>query len=305
MAPHSSTLAWKIPWTEEPGRLQSMGSQRVAQDWVTSLSRFTFMHWRRKCQPTPVFLPGESQGRGSLGGLASMGSHRVGHHWCDLAAARRQVFALDWVLSENVVIQGLSISVNVIYSEQWWDDQEDHKMVKQQCPRLLVGGGGQGVGEDAWGVQWVLQELYFGLCLEESRQWLCLASLEHGFRGTLSEAGAVWTCSCPTAEHGLSECQVGFSSTEDELYHARKSALVFSSLKQLPLSSLHIKRKVQKSLHDNLIQMKPFLVKPKIQSALNYPRNSPADWISTESQFSCIDSSPPPCRFLPTWAISS
>ena len=65
MAPHSSTLAWKIPWTEEPGKLQSMESRRVGHDWATSLSLFTFMHWRRKWQPTPVFLPGESQGRGA------------------------------------------------------------------------------------------------------------------------------------------------------------------------------------------------------------------------------------------------
>ena len=64
MAPHSSTLAWKIPWTEEPGRLQSMGSRRVGHDSATSLSLFTFMHWRRKWQPTPVSLPGESQGWG-------------------------------------------------------------------------------------------------------------------------------------------------------------------------------------------------------------------------------------------------
>ena len=68
MAPHSSTLAWKIPWTEEPGGPQSMGSLRVGHDWVTSISFFTFMHWRRKWQPTPVFLPGESQGRGCLVG---------------------------------------------------------------------------------------------------------------------------------------------------------------------------------------------------------------------------------------------
>ena len=61
MAPHSNTLAWKIPWMEEPGRLQSMGSLRVGHDWATSLSLFTFMHWRRKWQPTPVFLPWESQ----------------------------------------------------------------------------------------------------------------------------------------------------------------------------------------------------------------------------------------------------
>ena len=65
MAPHSSTLAWKIPWMEEPGRLQSMGSLRVGHHWATSRSLFTFMHWRRKWQPTPVFLPGESQGRGA------------------------------------------------------------------------------------------------------------------------------------------------------------------------------------------------------------------------------------------------
>ena len=65
---HSSTLAWKIPRTEEPGGLKSMGSLRVGHDWATSPSLFTFMHWRRKWQPTPVFLPGESQGRQSLVG---------------------------------------------------------------------------------------------------------------------------------------------------------------------------------------------------------------------------------------------
>ena len=70
MAPLSSTLAWKIPWREGPGRLQSMGLQRVR---TTSLSLLTFMHWRRKWQPTPVFLPGESQGRGSLVGCCLWG----------------------------------------------------------------------------------------------------------------------------------------------------------------------------------------------------------------------------------------
>ena len=73
MAPHSSTLAWKIPWVEEPGRLQSMGSWRVGHDWATSLSLFTFVHWRGKWQPTPVFLPGESQGWGSLVGCRLWG----------------------------------------------------------------------------------------------------------------------------------------------------------------------------------------------------------------------------------------
>ena len=66
MATHSSILAWQIPWTEEPGGLQSMGSLGVRHDWATSLSLFTSMHWRRKWQSTLVFSPGESQGRRSL-----------------------------------------------------------------------------------------------------------------------------------------------------------------------------------------------------------------------------------------------
>ena len=86
MATHSSTLAWKIPWTEEPGRLQSMELRIVGHNRTTSLSLFTFMHWRRKWQPTPVFLPGESQGRGSPVGCCLWG-HRVGHDRSDLAAA--------------------------------------------------------------------------------------------------------------------------------------------------------------------------------------------------------------------------
>ena len=95
MATHSSTLAWKIPWMEEPGRLQSMGLLRVGHDWVTSLSRFTFMHWRRKWQPTPVFLLenptdggawwaavyGVAQSRTRLKRLSSSSSSRWAHAW--------------------------------------------------------------------------------------------------------------------------------------------------------------------------------------------------------------------------------
>ena len=71
---NDTRLAWKIPWMEEPGRLQSMGSLRVGHNWATSLSLFSFMHLRRKWQPTPVFLTGESP---------RTGSHRVGHDWSD------------------------------------------------------------------------------------------------------------------------------------------------------------------------------------------------------------------------------
>ena len=85
MAPHYSTLAWKIPWMEEPGRLQAMGSLRVGNDGATSLSLFTFLHWRRKWQRTPVFLPGESQGRGSL-----VGCHLWGCTESDMTEATGQ-----------------------------------------------------------------------------------------------------------------------------------------------------------------------------------------------------------------------
>ena len=71
--PPPSVLAWKIPWAEESGGLQSMGSLRVGHDWEMSLSLFTFMHWRRKWQPTPVLLSGESEGRRSLVGCRLWG----------------------------------------------------------------------------------------------------------------------------------------------------------------------------------------------------------------------------------------
>ena len=71
MAPDPSTLAMKIPWTEEPA-VHGVAEGR------TRLSDFTFMHWRRKWQPTPVFLPGESQGQGSLVGCHLWGC-TVGH----------------------------------------------------------------------------------------------------------------------------------------------------------------------------------------------------------------------------------
>ena len=86
MAAHSSTPAWKIPWTEEPSGLQSMGSLGVGHDWATSLSLLTFMHWRRKWHPTPVFLPGESQGWGSLVGCRLLG--RTESDTTEAAAAR-------------------------------------------------------------------------------------------------------------------------------------------------------------------------------------------------------------------------
>ena len=89
MAPHSSTLAWKIPGAKEPGRLQSMGSLRVGHDWATSLSFFTFhFHALEKEMAThSSVLAWRIPGTGESGGLPSMGLHRVGHDWSDLAVS--------------------------------------------------------------------------------------------------------------------------------------------------------------------------------------------------------------------------
>ena len=79
MAPHSSTLAWKIPWMEEPGRLQSMGS---AKSW-TRLNDFTFtLHFHalgKEMVTHSSVLAWRIPGMGEAGGLLSLGSHRVEH----------------------------------------------------------------------------------------------------------------------------------------------------------------------------------------------------------------------------------
>ena len=85
MAPHSSTLAWKIPWTEEPGRLQPMGLQRVGHDWATSFT-FHFRALEEEMATHSSVLAWRIPGMAEPGGLPSLGSHRVEHNWSDLAA---------------------------------------------------------------------------------------------------------------------------------------------------------------------------------------------------------------------------
>ena len=91
MAPHSSTFAWRIPWTEEPGGLQSMGS---LESDMTERLHFTFhFHALEKEMAThSSVLAWRIPRTGKSGGLPSMGVHRVGHNWSDLAAAAATVF---------------------------------------------------------------------------------------------------------------------------------------------------------------------------------------------------------------------
>ena len=87
MSPHSSILAWKIPWTKEPGRLQSMGSLRVGYDWADFTFTFHFHVLEKEMATHSSVLASRIPGTGKPRGLPSMGLYRVGHDWSDLAAA--------------------------------------------------------------------------------------------------------------------------------------------------------------------------------------------------------------------------
>ena len=105
IAPHSSTFAWKIPWMEEPGRLQFMGSLRVRHEWATSLSLFHFHALEREMATHSSVLAWRIPGAGEPGGLTSMRSHRVGHDWSDLAAAAVAKWGLLRALRTSLPMQ--------------------------------------------------------------------------------------------------------------------------------------------------------------------------------------------------------
>ena len=111
MAPHSSTLAWKIPWTEEPERLRSMRYQRVGHDWVTSLSLSCIGEGNgNPLQCSCLIIPGT----GEPGGLPSMRSHRVGHDWSDLVAAATAAMGLAILVISKLLWRRINIWIS------WW-----------------------------------------------------------------------------------------------------------------------------------------------------------------------------------------
>ena len=140
MATHSNTLAWKIPWTEEPGRLQSMGSRRIRHDGTTSLSLFTLMRWIRKWQPTPEFLPGESQGRWRLVGCRLCG--RTESDTTERLSSSSSSRGPCWVtVGEGKRRQGRAAAFLVL-SVQWWGARRHEKEpsgLREQEPSLRGG----------------------------------------------------------------------------------------------------------------------------------------------------------------------
>ena len=139
---------------EEPGRLQSMGSLRVGHDWATSLSLFTFMYWRRKWQPTPVFLPGESQGRGSLvAAIYGVTQSRTRLKWLS-SSSSRAILWLCWLyncmqLSKDEIL----LYVNYMHPSMFAPHQhllmacllkiglvQGHELLQRPLPKTVVNG---------------------------------------------------------------------------------------------------------------------------------------------------------------------
>ena len=128
MATHSSTLAWRIPWTEEPGGLLSMGSHRVGHNWsdlacAHALEKETATHFSILIWKIPGTEPS---------GLPSMGSHRVGHDWSDLAAAAAWggIIFYHMALCKDMQIIHFSTKATLFYQDNislknwqqmWWN----------------------------------------------------------------------------------------------------------------------------------------------------------------------------------------
>ena len=150
-----------------------MGSLRVRHDWMTSLSLFTFMHWRRKWQPTLVFLPGESQGRGEPSGLLSMGLHKVGHYWSDLAAAAVAVSV--WGSQVSTACQCRRHRFNPWVGKIPWRRKRQYPSVllheKSPGQRRLVGCSPWGPKELDMTVTEHKQFLYTDLFLNQHSGW--------------------------------------------------------------------------------------------------------------------------------------
>ena len=124
MATHSSTLARKIPWMEEPGMLQSMGSRRVGHNWATSLSLFTFMHWRGNGNPLQCScLKNPRDGGAWWAAVYGVAQSRTWMKWLSSSSSTSKyvlvdillvvfcsfIFPCDWMIIFSIMFRFLSL----------------------------------------------------------------------------------------------------------------------------------------------------------------------------------------------------
>ena len=198
MATHSSTLAWKIPWMEELGRLQSMAS--LSRTWLSDFAfTFHFHALEMEMATHSSVLAWRIPGTGEPGGLPSMGSHRVGHDWSDLAIAiplvYRQTFPYThcddsfYDFFKTTLLEFLTIyHVHMLrqsphHASKWWDPGR-FPLAEMPLPRPHAW-----VYSDLCSLncnsetQWALQkERFFETNLVaqcEWKGWICLYSPSH------------------------------------------------------------------------------------------------------------------------------
>ena len=136
MAPHSSTLAWRIPWTEEPRGLQSMGLLGVGHDWADFIFTFHFHALEKETATHSSVLAWRIPGTEEPGGLLSMGSHRVGHNWSDLASAAAEYIMRNAGLDEAQA--GIKIARRNIDNFRYTDDITVMAEREEELNSLLI-----------------------------------------------------------------------------------------------------------------------------------------------------------------------
>ena len=137
----------------EPGGLQSMGSLRLGHNWATSLSLFTFMPWRRKWQPIPVFLPTESQGWGAWwAAVYGVAQSRTRLKW--LSSSSSMEFWKFLVILDPV-FQSLCLStfsalpsLLLSFQDSWNDRNVRSFVIIPQVPKVMLMGA---AGRGGWG----------------------------------------------------------------------------------------------------------------------------------------------------------
>ena len=159
MATHSSTLAWKIPWMEEPGRAAVHGVSKSRTQLSSFIFTFHFPALEKEMATHSSVLAWRIPGRGEPGGLPSMGSHRVGHDWSDLAAAAEiWAFLVAQMLMNLPAMQETQVrSLGWLAPlEKGWQPTPVFFPGEVHGQRSLAGYSSWGGKQSDWNEQWTL-----------------------------------------------------------------------------------------------------------------------------------------------------
>ena len=182
MAPHSSTLAWKIPWTEEPGRLQFLGSWTVGHLLSDFTFSFHFYALEKEMATYSSVLAWRIPGMAEPGGLSSVGLHRARDDWSDLAAAAACTFVYAGAWGRKCGFMNMNFGVTRAPGRtkdlpHYWSAQR----VSQLFSTYQSSGGGRRANEEettthsnilAWRIPWAEEAVGLQSMASQSQTWL-------------------------------------------------------------------------------------------------------------------------------------